>query len=156
MGVDFALEFEPRTLAAPSEARLQAYHRQHVPGGAPPLEAIREHLAHAVAVADAGPDGLEALHSAWVDAYGRDRFWLDLSLRTVAQALGLTPLEHFQVAAPGWCQADDGLRTVRGLHAHLTREHPDWTETLDCLRQVEAMLEVAAREGRGFRLLAMW
>lgn len=99
MGVDFAIEFEPRqpSLSGVTEEQIAEYYRANVPSGDPPLSAIREHVVRALAVsAETQPDPIAALQGRFVDAFGRYRIWFDADLENLAKELGVTPLQRFQ------------------------------------------------------------
>lgn len=158
MGVDFAIELEaPQPRATFTEEEVVAYYRATAGEGAPPLSTIREHVERALALSKStGPDPTEALHNRFVDAYGRFRIWHNPGLAEIARTLGVSTLESFQVPAPRWCSAADGLRSVRALRAHSEESRKDDAELIGCLTLVEQILELAERDGRGWRLLAMW
>ena len=99
MGVDFAIEFEPRqpSLTAVTEEEIVQHYRASVPSGDPPLSAIREHVVRALAVSrETMADPIAALHDRFVDEFGRYRIWFDADLETLAKELGVTPLQRFQ------------------------------------------------------------
>lgn len=154
MGVDFAIELEaPQPTGSFTEEEVVAYYRATAGEGAPPLSTIREHVERALALSKStGPDPTDALHSRFVDQYGRYRVWHDPGLAEVGRTLGVPTLESFQVSAPRWCSAADGLRSVRALRAHSKESRGDDAELIDCLTLVEQILEIAERDGRGWRL----
>ena len=158
MGVDFAIELEaPQPNATFTEEEVVAYYRATAGEGAPLLANIREHVERALALSKStGHDPTEALHNRFVDQYGRYRIWHDPRLAEIARTLGVPTLDSFQVAAPRWCSAADGLRSVRALRAHSKESRGHDTDLIDCLTLVEQILEIAERDGRGWRLLAMW
>jgi hypothetical protein len=99
VGVDFAIEFEPRqpSLSEVTEEEIVQHYRASVPSGNPPLSAIREHVVRALAVArGTEPDPIAALHDRFVDQFGRYRIWFDADLEKLAKELGVTPLQRFQ------------------------------------------------------------
>ena len=99
MGVDFAIEFEPRqpSLTGVTEEEIAQYYRVSVPSGDPPLSAIREHVVRALAVSrETMADPLATLHDRFVDEFGRYRIWFDADLEKLAKELGVTPLQRFQ------------------------------------------------------------
>lgn len=159
MGADFAIDVEPPnvSVADVSDADIEAFYRDHSPPGSPPLDAIRGHVAHAIAIArSTGPDPIEEMHTRFVDAFGRDRVWFDRDLETAAARLGVTPLSHFQVDAPQWCDASDGVRSLQALGSFLREAHPGADEQVACLALVEQMLVLASHAGRRWRLVVMW
>ena len=86
MGVDFALEFEPRepSVAGMTDDEIEQYYRANVPTGDPPLSVIREHVVRAIAASrPATPDPIAALHARFVDEFGRYRIWFDAELEAV-------------------------------------------------------------------------
>lgn len=160
MGVDFAIDLEPDTgdPGQLSEEEIAAYYRTHCPTGTAPLAAIREHVACALAAERAAgrPDPTKALHARFVDDFGRDKIWWDPQLEEATAQLGVAALRSFQVCAPQWCDAAEGLRTVRALQGFLREAHPERGEQLACLGLVEQILAHAEQRRRRFRLLALW
>jgi len=159
MGVDFAIIVEPPTVSVAdvSNADIDAFYREHSPPGSPPLDAIRDHVAHAIAMArSTGPDPIEALHAQFVDEFGRHRAWLNPNLTTAAARLGVTPLAHFQVEPPRWCEASDGVRSLQALRSFSSEAHPEDGEQIACLELAEQILTLAAYAGRRWRLVVMW
>lgn len=162
MGVDFAIMIEPRSVdvSGITDAELVAYHRDHCPPGSPPLDAIRDHVARAIARDRAGranePDPTEALHSAFVDAFGRNRFWWDDDLTAAAARVGVTPLADFVSSAnePRWSDAAAGVKTVQALRAFLAASDPQ-SPQMECLVLLEQILLRAAAEERQWWVLAM-
>lgn len=152
MGVDFAIELEPRQPMPVeiSEDDLEAYYRMNVPAGGPPLAEIREHVLRAIALeraADA-PDPIEALHARFVDRFGRDRIWWDRELEAAAVQLGVTPLSRFQVQTSSAVDLDadqDDPDEERRMLAHLQRRRDtqlaaqSWCDPGDGLRTVRAL-----------------
>jgi hypothetical protein len=55
-----------------------------------------------------------------------------------------------------WCDAADGLRTIRALQAEIDERGGDLREHVACLALVDQILTIAERERRRWRLLVWW
>jgi hypothetical protein len=164
MGTDFAIDVEPRQppAIAITDDELEQHYRVHVPSGEPPLAAIREHVARAIAMerTSTEPDPIAVLHARFVDEHGRTALWFDPNLETVATARGVTPLSRFlrsqdgEVIAPGdyvfdseeeeraWIAEQQAER-----QRHVLAHGPDrerWCEPADGLRTIRVLRETAS------------
>lgn len=160
MGADFAIIIEPRATrvtASVSVDEVEALYREQLAPGMPPLNEIREHLVLAIARMRQAqtPDPIEELLREFVDNFGRERYWWTPDLVDQAKRQGVTPPDEFQIEPPAWCEASNGIRTMRVLREFVLAQ-PNRAEEVRWTELILKILSIAEREERRWRLAVWW